>query len=75
MRTKSEVLEERRHAVMGGCCDRWADMKGCDCLSEAVDDVPKVPEPPIAANDLPANPAPGDYSLPANPAMGGTGHE
>lgn len=32
-RTKAEVLAER--ATVGGCCNRHADNKACDCLEEA----------------------------------------
>ncbi len=35
MPTKSEVLRMKRNAVMGGCCDRFADHMGCDCYELA----------------------------------------
>jgi hypothetical protein len=34
-RTVAEVMEERRHSVTGGCCERHADNMGCDCLDVA----------------------------------------
>lgn len=34
-RSVSDVLEARRHAAAGGCCDRFADQQGCDCLERA----------------------------------------
>lgn len=37
-RTVSEVMAERRNAVGGGCCDRFADQMACDCLKNAVPD-------------------------------------
>jgi hypothetical protein len=33
-RTVDEVMDLRDHAG-GGCCDRFADRKACDCLEEA----------------------------------------
>lgn len=36
-RTKAEVLRQRREGKGGsGCCERYANMQGCDCLNEAV---------------------------------------
>ena len=35
-RTRSQVLEARKHAVSGGCCDRFADQMPCDCLENAL---------------------------------------
>lgn len=43
-RTKSEVLAARRNAVAGGCCNRFADQQGCECLAEAADDVRGYPD-------------------------------
>lgn len=40
-RTRSQVLAQRRNAVAGGCCQRFADQQGCDCLENARAD----PEP------------------------------
>lgn len=37
-RTRSQVVEARTHAVTGGCCDRFADQQGCDCLEKAEPD-------------------------------------
>lgn len=37
-RTRQQVLAERMHAVMGGCCSRFADNKACDCLEKAAPD-------------------------------------
>jgi hypothetical protein len=37
-RTKVDVARERTHAVMGGCCDRFADFKACGCWEEAADE-------------------------------------
>jgi len=38
-RTRAEVVRLRKHEVMfGGCCERFADRKGCDCLAEACDE-------------------------------------
>lgn len=35
-RRREQVMEERvRHAVMGGCCEKFADHKPCDCLDDA----------------------------------------
>lgn len=34
-RTKAEVMRERQNAVLGGCCNRFADNMACDCLEEA----------------------------------------
>lgn len=35
-RTVEDVLRARReNAAAGGCCNRWADMSGCDCLERA----------------------------------------
>lgn len=35
-RTVAEVMRQRTEdAVVGGCCDRFADNKGCDCLERA----------------------------------------
>ena len=34
-RTPEEVLEARKHAVMGGCCNQFAEMSPCDCLERA----------------------------------------
>lgn len=36
LRTKAEVLEQRKNAVGGGCCDRFGDQMACDCLERAV---------------------------------------
>jgi NTP pyrophosphatase (non-canonical NTP hydrolase) len=36
-RTVAEVMKARADAVGGGCCDRFADQQGCDCLENAVD--------------------------------------
>lgn len=38
-RTVAEVLEARSHGPMGGCCERYADNKACDCLTEATRNV------------------------------------
>ncbi len=39
-RTKSEVMRLRTEmAVFGGCCDRFADHSGCNCLEEADMDI------------------------------------
>jgi len=35
IRTPEDVLRQRKNAVGGGCCERFADQQGCDCLSEA----------------------------------------
>lgn len=37
-RTLSQVIEAQSHAVMGGCCNRFADQMACDCLQEAEPD-------------------------------------
>lgn len=34
-RTVAEVMEAKRHGVTGGCCNQFADNKGCDCLELA----------------------------------------
>ncbi len=34
LRTPATVMRQRRAA--GGCCDRYADRKACDCLTDAV---------------------------------------
>lgn len=34
-RTVAEVLAARERPVEGGCCDRFADHQGCDCLEMA----------------------------------------
>ncbi len=34
-RAVDRVKEARRHAVMGGCCERFADNQACDCLEKA----------------------------------------
>lgn len=34
-RTKELVLEQRKNAVFGGCCYRFADNQACNCLEEA----------------------------------------
>jgi hypothetical protein len=40
-RTKSEVRRlQTEGAVYGGCCNRFADMSGCDCLATAAEDSP-----------------------------------
>lgn len=31
------VMEARRHAAAGGCCDRFGDQQACDCLAKAVE--------------------------------------
>lgn len=36
-RTCREVQAARRRAVLGGCCNRFADNQACDCLSSAGD--------------------------------------
>jgi hypothetical protein len=35
-RTKAQVMEERSHAVMGGCCERFANHQACNCLEEGL---------------------------------------
>ena len=35
-RTAAQVLAARANAVMGGCCDRWADRQPCGCLADTV---------------------------------------
>ncbi len=37
-RTRSEVIRQRGNAVMGGCCNLFADYQGCDCLETAAPD-------------------------------------
>lgn len=37
-RTISQVLKERKHPVMGGCCERFDNMQACDCLETAEPD-------------------------------------
>ncbi len=37
-RTRQEVLDAKR--TIQGCCDRFADNMGCDCLLKAVGDDP-----------------------------------
>jgi len=37
-RTVSQVVQARQQAVMGGCCERFADHSACDCLELAVPD-------------------------------------
>ncbi len=37
-RTISQVIEDQSHAVMGGCCDRFANQMACSCLSDAEPD-------------------------------------
>lgn len=37
-RTRSQVLKERQNAPAGGCCERFADNMGCDCLANAIPD-------------------------------------
>lgn len=34
-KTRKQVLAARRHAVTGGCCNRFADQMACDCLEMA----------------------------------------
>lgn len=34
-RTKADVLAERKNAVGGGCCERFANNQACDCLEKA----------------------------------------
>jgi hypothetical protein len=36
-RTRSEVLAAR-NKPLGACCNKYADMTGCDCLETAIDD-------------------------------------
>jgi hypothetical protein len=43
--TKSEVLRQRENAVMGGCCDRFADQMACDCYEEAIEDIQGTLDP------------------------------
>lgn len=36
-RTVADVMRQRRDNPGGsGCCNRWADVSGCDCLERAV---------------------------------------
>jgi uncharacterized protein (TIGR02996 family) len=51
-RIRSQVLKERENAVCGGCCERFADMKGCDCLATALPDPSPEEEAFQAALDL-----------------------
>lgn len=44
-RTRSQVLAERKNAVMGGCCERFANQQGCECLERARPDQPTDPGP------------------------------
>lgn len=37
-RTRSQVLEARKKAVMGGCCNNFAHNQSCTCLEEAAPD-------------------------------------
>lgn len=37
-RTRSQVLVARKNAVMGGCCNAFADNQSCDCLELAPPD-------------------------------------
>lgn len=39
-RTRSEVLAAQADAMHGGCCDRFAEQTGCDCLATALPDPP-----------------------------------
>jgi hypothetical protein len=34
-RTVAQVMAEREQAVMGWCCDRFADYMACSCLEDA----------------------------------------
>lgn len=34
-RTPEQVLEQRKNAIGGGCCERFGDQMGCDCLRSA----------------------------------------
>lgn len=36
-RTPGHVLAQRGHAAVGGCCERFANQSGCNCLAEALD--------------------------------------
>jgi hypothetical protein len=40
MCTRSEVIADRARPHVG-CCERYADMKGCDCLETALPDCPE----------------------------------
>ncbi len=31
-RSRSDITDERKNAVAGGCCERFADQMACDCL-------------------------------------------
>ena len=35
-RLLSEVIRDRQNAIAGGCCNRFADNQGCDCMALAV---------------------------------------
>lgn len=58
-RTVAEVLEQRKHAVMGGCCNRFADQMGCDCLEKAK---AREARPEFVNPPPPAQTRPGDFS-------------
>ncbi len=80
-RTKSEVERLRTEgAVFGGCCDRHADYKWCDCMDQAIDDGVADdgvasdgrryagPPPPVARPPLPEEVHhPGHYGGADNP--------
>lgn len=36
-RTPEQVIAQRKNAVGGGCCERFGDQMGCDCLRNATD--------------------------------------
>ncbi len=52
-RTQADVMRLRdQFGVMGGCCDRHADMQACDCLERAVDVTGRAPAERSAPIDL-----------------------
>lgn len=60
-RTVAEVEADRRNGPGGsGCCDRYADRMGCDCLSEALAYEKSLPKGTFPAGPKPRGPRPGD---------------